>query len=156
MKKLILLLSLSTLSVGAYAEDFLYILSARAKLLSAPSFNAAVVRDVTKGEKLVSLEKTQRWFRVSYKGKEGWISRLAVSPHPPMKRKSRLASADVDLKDSSRRRASAIASTAAVRGLREDGRARLSDDSIADYGMLARMENVNISDNEVHRFSQTK
>jgi len=154
MKKLITLFAISLLlPMTAMAEEYLYILSAHAKILSEPSFNASSVQNVTKGEKLVSLEKTNRWFKVTYKGKEGWVSRLAVSPHPPMKRVSRLVKVDADaLQGESRRRASNVSTTAAVRGLRGEGRSRLSDGNQTDFEALASMEANNVTDNEALEF----
>lgn len=153
MKKLITLIAVALMiPATSMAEEYLYILSARAKIMEAPSFSAKAVQRVSKGEKLVSLEKTNRWFKVNYKGQEGWVSRLAVSPHPPMKRVSRLAKADASLQNDSRRRASSVSTTAAVRGLRGDDRSRMSDAHQSDFAALAAIESDTITDNEALAF----
>ena len=156
MKKLMIFLSLLAFSLTATADEFLYILSARAKILSAPSFSAPAIENVTKGEKLVGHEKTQRWYKVSYKGKEGWVSRLAVSPNPPMKRLSKLASADTDISENSRRRANAVSTTAAVRGLRGDERSRISDEGSSNFAMLSQMEALSVSEEDVLSFQDAR
>lgn len=154
MNKMTILFAISLLMPisSAMAEDYLYILSAHAKIMSEPSFSASAVERATKGEKLVSLKKTNRWFKVNYKGKEGWISRLAVSPHPPMKRVSRLAKAGDTLQNESRRRASSVSTTAAVRGLRGEGRSRLSDANQTDFEALAHVESAKVTDDEALEF----
>ncbi|MDH5230575.1 MAG: SH3 domain-containing protein [Gammaproteobacteria bacterium] len=154
MKKLIFLvlgMMLSTVQVHA-EDDVLYVLSARAKMFAEPSFNASAVSSITKGEKVISLDKNNRWFKVSYKGKEGWMSRLSVSPHPPMKRASRLATSDETLSNESRRRASAVSSTAAIRGLRADNRSRMSDSDAVDFAALEQVENLQIAEDEIISF----
>lgn len=152
MKKIALLLTLFLAAPFAQAEEYLYILSARAKLLSDPSFGSKTIENMTKGEKVIELEKTNNWFKVQYEGKTGWLSRLSVSPHPPVKRKRRLASVDTKLQDNSRRRASNVSTTAAVRGLSELDRSRLNSKDVMNFAALETMENVEISDTEVYAF----
>ena len=156
MKKALFIILLASVASGAQASEFLYILSAKAKLLAHPSFKAETVQNVTKGEKVKELAKNNNWFQVEYKGKVGWLSRLSVSPNPPMKRVSLLAKNNTeDLANESRRRASSLSTTAAVRGLRTNDRARVSDGTISNYDALARMESINVSDDEVSQFLAT-
>ncbi len=138
----------------AGAGEFLYVLSAKAKLYSAPRFDAPVVSVLTKGEKTLELEKNRYWFKVRHGDREGWISRLAVSPNPPMKKARLLAESDQRLQQNARRRASAASTTAAVRGLREDQRTRASEAGAADFTALSRMESLQVSDDEVADFAQ--
>ncbi len=154
MKKVFLTLILLSFSQLAQAEQYLYILSAKAKLMAAPSFNAATIGHVSKGERLLTLEKkNNRWFKVEYKGKQGWISRLAVSAHPPMRRVSRLAGLEHHgLIDNARRRASSVTTTAAVRGLRPDQRARLDGSGKHDFQALALLEKEHYHNAELDRF----
>jgi len=113
-----------------------------------------VVARLSKGEKTEALGKNNYWFKVRYQGKEGWISRLAVSPHPPVKRSSLLASDDGRLERQARRRASVNATTAAVRGLREDERTRMNAVGVPDYAALRQMEAIVVSDAEVAEFTR--
>ncbi len=152
MKRLTFFIAFMSFAVTAQASDFLYILSAQAKILAEPTFNSALVDRVSKGEKLVALgKKNNRWFKVRYNGKEGWVSRLAVSPNPPSKRRHRLAKADKAIVDNARRRASSNSTTAAVRGLRgeERSRANLVD---ANYAALNMVEDTLIRDQEAIAF----
>ena len=153
MKKIALLLALFVaLPSFAAAEEYLYILSARAKLLSNPKFGSETILNMTKGEKVITIEKSNNWFKVEYEGKQGWLSRLSVSPHPPVKRKRRLAGVDTKLRNNSRRRASNVSTTAAVRGLRDLSGNQLNSKDIMDFAALDEMEKLNISDDEVFAF----
>ena len=152
MKKLAIAVTFALAPFAAQADDFLYILSAKVHLLSEPSFESVQVENITKGEKVVQIDKNNNWFKVEYNGKQGWLSRLSVSPHPPTKKTSRLAQADESLVNDSRRRASVASTTAAVRGLKGDGRERLSASIATDYDALAEIERVTVRDQEVNNF----
>jgi len=153
MKKISLLLALLiSMPLSASAEEFLYVNSARAKLLSSPFFGSKTLEHMIKGEKVTNLEKKQNWFKVRHNGKVGWLSRLSVAHHPPMKRKRRVAKNDSKLMNDSRRRASAVSTTAAVRGLQNIDRSRVGNNNVMDYVSLERMESLNISDDEVFAF----
>ncbi len=155
MKKLtLLLIFLLALPFAANAEEYLYVMSARAKLLSNPAFGSKTIENLTKGEKVITLEKKNNWFKVRYGNNVGWMSRLSVSPHPPVKRRHRLASADSKLKNNSRRRASNVSTTAAVRGLKDLERSRLNAKDVMDFSALAKMESVSVSDGEVYAFME--
>ncbi|MDH5546039.1 MAG: SH3 domain-containing protein [Gammaproteobacteria bacterium] len=151
-----LLLAAALMMAGGMAqaeESFLYILSARAKLFAEPSFQSKSLEKISKGQKVVSLQKTNNWFKVKYRDQVGWLSRLSVSPHPPMKRVSLLAKGDDNLIQQSRMRSSAVSTTAAVRGLRDDGsRARVSDKNVANFTALTRVETSDITDHDVELF----
>ncbi len=153
-RRLLIALPLLILPALAGAEEFLYVLSAKAKLYSAPRFDAPVVSVLTKGEKTRELEKNRYWFKVRHGDREGWISRLAVSPHPPVKKASLLARDEDTLQHHARRRASTASTTAAVRGLREDRRTRANESGAPDFAALQRMESLQVSDDEVADFAQ--
>lgn len=156
MKKFAILLALAVaLPSMAQAEEYLYILSARAKLLSNPAFGSETIENLTKGEKVITLEKKNNWFKVEYEGNVGWLSRLSVSPHPPVKRSRRLADVDSKLKNNSRRRASNVSTTAAVRGLKDIERSRMNSETAMDFAALEAMEGIQIADAEVSAFMDT-
>lgn len=145
MKRLALLIGFALISGQVAAADYLYILSAKASIKSKPTFSAETIEKVSKGEKLLTLKKNNRWFKVRYHDKEGWISRLSVSPNPPSKRARRLALTDDSLQDNARRRASSVSTTAAVRGLKGDDRNRLgSYETASDFNALAKVEKIEI------------
>ncbi|MDH4273559.1 MAG: SH3 domain-containing protein [Gammaproteobacteria bacterium] len=154
MKKglIIIILALGP-TVAMAADEILYILSARANLLSEPSFKSEIVGSMTRGEKVIEIAKNNNWFKVRYQEKEGWLSRLAVSPNPPTKRVTLLAEHDEQLSNDARRRASTNTNTASVRGLRADAdRSRTSDKDTADFAALKKMEGLAIDDQMVAQF----
>lgn len=154
MKKLAIILTcVFVLPFSANAEEeYLYIMSARAKLLSSPAFGSETVENVIKGEKVVTIEKKENWFKVKHNDKEGWLSRLAVSAHPPVKRARRVAEIDDKLMNNSRRRASTVSTTAAVRGLKDIDRSRANSNDVLDYAALEQMENFSVSEQELLTF----
>lgn len=158
MKKLSLSLTLLFAAIfiaapiAASAENIMYVMSARAKLLSSPSFGSKTISNVIKGEKIVAIEKKANWYKVKYNEKIGWVSRLSVSSHPPIKRSRRMAKADTKLMNNSRRRASSVSTTAAVRGLNDINRSRVSNNEKMDYASVERMENYHIDDQDIVAF----
>jgi len=153
MKKIAILLSLVLMTpVISHAEDILYVMSKRAKILSSPEFGSKTIVNVLKGEKLVTIEKNANWYKVKYEDKIGWLSRLSVSYHPPMKRKRRIASVDRKLLDNSRRRASSVSTTAAVRGLSQIERSRGESQGMTDFASLEKMESLQIEDATLFTF----
>jgi len=153
MKKLTFLLALLiSLPLSAVAEDFLYVMSARAKILSSPAFGSKTVDNLLKGQKITNLEKKANWYKVKHNGLVGWVSRLAVSNHPPMKRSRRMANADSKLMNNSRRRASTVSTTAAVRGLKNMDRSRVNNKDVMDYAALDRVESKTVEQDELYTF----
>ena len=155
MKKLSILLALVLAApLVVSAEEFIYVMSARAKILSSPSFGSDTLKNVSKGERLVSIEKNNNWYKVKVGNKSGWLSRLSVSYHPPMKRTRRMASVDKKLLNNSRRRASSVSTTAAIRGLRNIDRSRANAKDIMDFSSLQKMESYQIADKDVYAFME--
>jgi len=153
MKKISLLLALFiALPMMASAEEVMYVMSARAKLLSSPTFGSKTIENVTKGEKILAIEKKANWYKVKHNDKTGWVSRLSVSSHPPIKRARRMAKADSKLMMNSRRRASSVSTTAAVRGLTNIDRSRVSNNEHMDYASVERIEKYEISDADIVAF----
>jgi len=153
MKKISLLIALFiALPMTSSAEDVMYVMSARAKLLSSPAFGSKTIENITKGEKILAIEKKANWYKVNHKDKIGWVSRLSVSSHPPLKRSRRMAKADTKLMNNSRRRASSVSTTAAVRGLKNIDRSRVSNNERLDYTSLERMEKYQVEDQDIVAF----
>ena len=136
----------------AQAAD-IYVQSVKAPILSAPSFGSQKVAEAVKGEALKELEKQGGWHKVSYKGKNGWVSRLLIGAKPPATRVSVLEDSGENLGAGARKRASAFTTAAAARGLAED-RSRVSDKYRVNFVGVARMEAVNVSDAEAVAFLQ--
>lgn len=153
MKRMSLILALFiAVPMSAFAEDVMYIMSARAKLLSSPTFGSKTIENVIRGEKIIAVEKKTNWYKVKYNDKTGWVSRLSVSSHPPLKRSRRMAKADSKLLNNSRRRASSVSTTAAVRGLTNIDRSRVSNSESMDYASVELMENYYVADEDVVSF----
>lgn len=139
------------MSAAAHAET-LYVQSQKAKLLKDPSFKAKVVAHVKKGAPLELIHDKGRWYKVSINGNIGWISKFVLAAHPPVKKVTVLGEG-VKIEHNARRRASAVTTAGAARGLSADERRRASDFG-ADFLALERVENFTVSDEEVYRFSK--
>lgn len=152
MKKTVLF-CLLLFPISVYAET-LYVTSARGKLLDGPGFKHKLVSMLGRGDQLNVIERQKRWIKVEHEGKSGWISQLLVSDKPPMGRVSVIEEKETEQQKATvRKRASAASSSAAARGLREDERARLSDAKQENYQALEKMEQHQVEEAEVERFS---
>ena len=134
----------------ARAAD-LYIQSIKAPILSEPSLGSQKIAEGTKGEVLKEIEKKGNWYRVDYRGKTGWVSRLLIGNRPPMNKISVLEETGEKLEKGVRKRASAFTTAAAARGLAED-RARLSDKYKVDFKGLEALEAFKVSDEDALSF----
>lgn len=130
-----------------------FVKSLKAKVLSAPKFDSELVAEVDRGQELGFLEKAERWVKVDVSGREGWISSLLVSEEPPKTGASVLGQGAEDISNKARRRASAIATAGASRGLTAEGIKELSAaDPKADYAALAKVEAQSIDRAEALKF----
>jgi uncharacterized protein YgiM (DUF1202 family) len=138
----------------AYAETAYYVQSAKAKVMSAPSFKASVLGEASRGTKLSGIAKEGRWIKVSYYGKTGYVATLLVTSYPPLAMKGLIKAEDTDFQQSVRRRASTYTSAAAARGLAQDDRRRISGQEKTDYDGLASVEAFAVSDEELAKFME--
>jgi hypothetical protein len=135
-----------------YAEQFCYVQSATAKILSSPSFSAKTIAEARMGEKL-GLKKTEKsWVTVVYDGEEGYVSSLLVSSHPPIEKRRFIKETDPKIERGVRRRSSSFASAAAARGLTREDRMRADMEGAADYQALEKMESLSFGDDDLTRF----
>ena len=141
-------------AAAAGAEQLYYVQSVKAKILSAPSFRSAAVAEVGKGQSLVLKAREGIWMKVAYGGKEGYVSSLLVSSHPPLQKRGFIKANDSEIKMGVRRRSSAFASAAAARGLTKEDRRRADTEDRVDYAALHNMETLSYSDEEVDRFME--
>ena len=142
------------LSSAAFAETAYYVQSAKAKVMSSPSFKATVLGEASRGTKLNGVAKEGRWIKVNYYGKTGYVATLLVTSYPPLAMKGLIRAEDTDFQQSVRRRASTYTSAAAARGLAQDDRRRVSGQEKTDYDSLARVEAFTVSDADVARFME--
>lgn len=150
--KIIFLIILSLLLAGfAHAEEFVYIRSLKADLFAEPAFGAGNLASVPKGTRLVKLKEQGKWWLLQYRDVAGWVPGLLVSTSPPRDR-PRAISDDPNAGTNARRRASAVATAGAARGLAADDRRRQSQDNTTDYSSLVSMESIELADAEVIDF----
>jgi hypothetical protein len=137
-----------------YAQTEYYVQSIKAKVMSAPSFKSNVIAEVAKGFKLIASGRAGSWIKVRFSNKDGYVSSLLVSTHPPFEKAGIIKGEDADIKQGVRRRASSYTSAAAARGLTKEDRRRLSREEKVDYESLERIEAFTVSDDEVVRFME--
>lgn len=131
----------------------IYVQSVKAPILSDTSFGSSKLAEASKGDELNVVENKGSWYKVAYKAKTGWVSRLLVGSKPPAKRASVLEGTSENLETGARKRASAFTTAAAARGFAED-RSRVSDKYKTNFRDVERMEAVKISDEVAMAFIQ--
>ena len=134
------------------AQEAYYVQSAKAKVLSAPSFKASVLGEVNRGMKISSAGREGSWLKISFNGKVGYVAAILLSTSPPMPKYTMIKADDSEFKQGVRRRASTYTSAAAARGLAADDRRRLSGDDKLDYDGLERVEKFTVQETELAKF----
>lgn len=142
-------------AASAQAESAYYVQSANANVRSDPSFGAKVVAKVAKGQTLTSISKEGNWLKVKVDGKEGYISSLLVSTHPPLAKQTVIKAEDEEIKPTARRRASSFTSAAAARGLTDEDQKREGTETGPDYKAVDKMESVKVTPEEIKQFKET-
>lgn len=149
--RLISILFLVSSSVAA--EEIMYIQSTNAKMLREKSFSSALVAEISKGEEVTITSTSGRWVLAAYQKKSGWISALLLSKNPPLNKVS-VISDDAELGNNARRRASAIATAGATRGLTSDDRQRANEDGTSNRRAVMHIEQTTISEAELAQFRE--
>lgn len=159
MKKQVLMFALflpSILYVGlTHADALYYVQSSNANVRSNPSFSSKVIAKVAKGQTLTSISKDGSWIKVKVEGKEGYISSLLVSTHPPLEKQTIIKADDEEIRPTARRRASSYTSAAAARGLTDEEKKREGIEESGDYKALDKMESLKVTPEEVSKFKET-
>jgi uncharacterized protein YgiM (DUF1202 family) len=125
-------------SVEAQSET-LYIKSLKADLLSEPKAGSDVVGTLQRNDPVEQLGRDKNWIQVKSSSVTGWVSSLFVTKVKSAE-KSSVLQTEVDLSQNSRKRASALTSAGAARGLRADSDAIFSKDGVENSSMLQAME----------------
>lgn len=158
MKRTVMLVVMFVVSVffstALYAQTVYYVLSVKAKVMTGPAFKSPVAGEVARGHKFISSGRQGGWVKVKYKDKEGYVSSLLLSTHPPLEKTVLIKGDDAEIKQGVRRRASSYTSAAAARGLAADDRRRLSSEGTVDYSALEKVEAFTVSSEEVMKFSE--
>jgi hypothetical protein len=141
----------------------LYVQGASATLRAQPDYAAAIVANVERGTALEpagAAEGTGAWLPVSYRGQKAWAPRSLLGAAPP---KARFSLTDLAAYlgrmigtrvDSRQRVSDSTLIVTGVRGLGAEDRARREDRGAGprDYTALERIEALELTDQEIHRF----
>lgn len=149
------LIALLAVPLAAFAAESVYVQSVKAKIMNGPNFKSGEVGVANKGDKLTVAEKGDGWIKVSSGSLSGWVNTLCVSDSPPMDNIALVTAESANLEEKSRKRASAMTSAAAARGLSDEDRKRLTEAGKADYRALMELERVasGVSKADVDAFS---
>ena len=144
-----------SLATTAFSADVVYVQSSKAKIFDSPTFQAPLLATANKGDALTLLETKDQWVKISYQQHTGWVPALLLSNKPPQEKITVIKGQDGGAPQSdARRRASASASAAAARGLRQDQRARASDQDQTNYPAVEKMEANKVNEKDVETFMQ--
>lgn len=147
-----LLLSMMLIPLVAHADQQ-YISSNKAKILKEPDFQAELVAELVKGDPVKVLSQKGVWLNVSFAQKQGWVSKFLVKDTPPNDRITVLpGDNETELKDV-RRRASAITTAAAARGLAATAREEAGD-LVVNMEGVRYMESFSVTRQELEQFTQ--
>lgn len=137
---------------AATGAESLYVQSTKAKMMDQPSFSAKVVKEIEKGGKVDVQQKKERWVLVSHGKNSGWIASLLLSTQKPAEKITVLGDSGSAVSDNARRRASAVITAGATRGLTADDRRRADEEGAANYVALRWVENISVTDEQMARF----
>lgn len=127
----------------------LYVQSDQAAVFAEPGFDNDTVGRLNRGAEVETLESRGDWHRVRGESLSGWMPALLLRAEPPTRASSELDAA-ADLDSGARRRASAVTTAGAVRGVDEDE--RLLDDPDLDVEALHQMESMRVAPEEAMAF----
>lgn len=149
--KIVFFLLISLLPFSLAAAETMYVQSSQAKLMSEPAFKAKQLAILQRADKVEVLQITKRWYRVRHQEETGWVSKLLLSPQPPLNQASVFKGDNSALQTQARRRASSTASAAATRGLRQTNQQN-TESGQADFQAVDAMESVEVSPAEAKAF----
>jgi len=133
----------------ADADGQWYVQTDRAAVFDEPSFGDDPVARLAQGLPVESLEQQDGWHRIQVEEVSGWMPGMVLRESPPTQRQSQIDD-QAELDASSRRRASAVTTAGAIRGVEEDE--RLLDDPNLDIEALRRMEELGASPEDAMQF----
>lgn len=129
----------------------LFVQSQGAALMEQPAFGGEPLDRLERGAEVTVLEATDNWYRITIEEHEGWLPALILRETPPTRRASHLDDA-AEMDAGARRRASAVTTAGAVRGVEEDE--RLLDDPDLNIEALHRLEAMSVPADEALEFLQ--
>lgn len=152
MKSLTYLILICVFFVSGVYADTLYVHSAKAPVFAEAAFNSQRLTELIKGVKVEALDVQKRWVKIETGDVTGWVPALLVNSDPPLNKVNIIGSETLTLEGEARRRASAVATAGATRGLAEGEQ---SDNLNFDYLELDEMENIPINPEAVNNFSSS-
>lgn len=150
MRSILRLMVLVTaiLPLAAVAEP-LYVQSDQAAVFAEPGFDNERIGRLNRGVEVEILETRDDWHHVGSDSLSGWMPALVLREEPPARSSSNLDAA-ADLESGARRRASAVTTAGAVRGVDEDE--RLLNDPDLDVDALHEMESMRVAPEQAMAF----
>lgn len=139
-----------------HAANAYYVQSAKAAVMSGPTFKSTVLGEVGRGYEFFSSGKEGGWVKVGYNNGEGYVHSLVLLTHPPIENVSAITVDEQEMKKGFRRRASSYISSEAERILNRDDRKAQGHDEQADYASLEKIELFTMSSREVRLFMEGK
>lgn len=140
----------------AWGAESYYVQTAVAKVYARPALNGAILGQVERGTGFTPGKRQGNWIKVTYQGKEGYVSALATAMTPPRTLTGGTLPAETgNAQIRLRSRASAApAIVAGVKGLAYEERARASAGEKVDYEALDDIDSLVVSDDELASFSK--
>lgn len=148
----LLVIGAAMLPLAVVAEP-LYVQSDQAAVFAEPGFDNDTVGRLNRGAEVETLESRGDWHHVRVESLTGWMPALLLRAEPPARASGNLDAA-ADLDSGARRRASAVTTAGAVRGVDEDE--RLLDDPNLDVEALHEMEGMRVAPEEAMAFMAEK
>ena len=140
--------------VAAGAGRTLYVRSAVMPVKAGAAFDSETLETLHRGDAVKAVGREGDWFRIERRGRTGYVHRLGVSDRAPAGEPGVFTGDTPSVTPSARRRASAMTSAAAARGLTGDSASSLSDPTPANYRALEEIESVagKITEQDVEHF----
>lgn len=136
-------------ATGELQADPLYVQSNRAAVFDGPGFDHETLGRLDRGAEVERLESRDDWHHIETDEMTGWMPGLLLREEQPVRSDSDLDAA-ADLGPGARRRASAVTTAGAIRGVDEDE--RLLDDPDLDVEQLHRLEAMAVTPEEALAF----
>lgn len=138
-------------ATNTWAAELVYVQSKQAELLAEPRIGAPVVASLQRGTEVKLLDRQNNWYRVERDEAQGWVFRFMLAEHPPPEKSGPALRDDID-HEHVRRRASAVVTAGATRGLTPEERSRAHEEGLADYSALTHLDDMVVSEKEVEAF----
>ena len=158
--KKLLLSSLILLASLDLSAKIMYVNSKKANILEEKKIKSTIIYTAIQGETVDMISKSGIWYSVKVDTKngikKGWMSKFFLRSTPPNKSVNVIFKKHKKSLKDTRKRAYAVTTAAAARGLASRSRAISVSKVKADIDGVKYMENIssNISDQSIEQFNQ--